>query len=108
MAAPEQAHRESNEGCRARRFFSPKDRLSTNIDLVCVGVEYLAAPRHMRGLDLVDATVDEIKTLRDLLGKDVQPSSVRVVVSEGHRFPIVAANFKISENQRDIFHSPFS
>ena len=80
----------------------------TNIDLVCVGVEYLAAPRHMRGLDLVDATVDEIKTLRDLLGKDVQPSSVRVVVSEGHRFPIVAANFKISENQHDIFHSPFS
>ncbi len=82
--------------------------VSTNVDLVCVGVIYLAAPRHMRGLELVEGTVDEIKMLRELLGKDVEPASVRVIVSAGHRFPIVAANFKISENQHDIFHSPFS
>ena len=29
--------------------------------MVCVGVEYLAAPRHMKGLDLVEATPEEIK-----------------------------------------------
>ena len=41
---------------------SPKaPSVSENIDLVCVGVEYLAAPRHMKGLDLVEATPEEIK-----------------------------------------------
>ncbi len=79
-----------------------------NIDLVCVGVEYLAAPRHMKGLDLVEATPEEIKNLGQLLGKELQPARVRVIVSEGRRFPIVASSFRLSENTDDIFKSPFA
>jgi hypothetical protein len=83
--------------------------IPTNIDLVCVGVEYLAAPRHIQGLDLVEGTAEEITTLSLLLGKNIEPpSKVRVIVSAGRRFPIVASYFKISENQHDIFHSPFA
>jgi len=61
----------------------------------------------MRGLDLAEATTEEIKNLSDLLGKEIQRSRVRVIISEGRRFPIVAASFKISENDGDIFDSPF-
>ncbi len=87
---------------------SPKGPgISKNIDVICVGVEYLAAPRHMRGLDLAEATTEEIKNLSDLLGKEIQRSRVRVIISEGRRFPIVAVSFRISENDGDIFDSPF-
>jgi hypothetical protein len=83
--------------------------IPTNIDLVCKGVEYLAIPRHIHGLDLVEGTAEEIKALSQLLQKDIElPSKVRVIVSEGRRFPIVAAFFTISENEHDIFHSPFA
>jgi hypothetical protein len=87
---------------------SPKGPgISENVDLVCVGVEYLAAPRHIRGLDLVEPSPEEIKSLNELLGKALQPAHVRVIVSEGRRIPIVAASFRISENTGDTFESPF-
>ncbi len=78
-----------------------------NIDLVCAGVEYLATPDYMRGLDLQAPTAEEVQILSGLLGRQVEPSCIRVIVSEGHRFPIVAASFMISENEHDIFYSPF-
>lgn len=81
--------------------------ISENVDLVCVGVEYMAAPRHIRGLDLVEATPKEIKELSELLGEELQQVHVRIISSEGRRFPIVAASFRISENTDDIFKSPF-
>jgi hypothetical protein len=80
--------------------------VSTNIDLICVGVEYLAAPRHIKGLDLVEASAEEISQLSELLGKPIAASRVRMILSRGHRFPIVAASFRISENEDDIFASP--
>jgi len=87
---------------------SPKaPSIPNNIDVVCKGVEYLAAPRHIRGLDLGQATTEEIENLSNLLGKEVPPSRVRVISSEGRRFPIVAVSFRISENENDISDSPF-
>src|SRR5262249_23225407 len=87
---------------------SPKGPgIHLNIDLICVGVEYLAAPRHMRGLDLQEPTAEEIEDLSRLLHREVQLSSIRVIVSEHRRFPVVAASFRISENDGDIFDSPF-
>jgi hypothetical protein len=88
---------------------SPKaPGVSENIDLICVGVEYLAVPRHMKGLDLVEATPQEIKQLSQLLGKELQPRHIRIIVSEGRRFPIVAASFRLDENTDEIFDSPFA
>jgi len=43
-----------------------------------------------------------------LMGKQVQSTNVRVILFEARRFPIVAASFRISENEDDIFHSPFA
>jgi hypothetical protein len=81
--------------------------ISENVDLVCRGVEYLSAPRHIQGLDITEATREELENLSSLLGKVVPSSRVRVISSQGRRFPIVAASFTLSENDADIFDSPF-
>jgi hypothetical protein len=81
--------------------------VSTNIDLVCVGVEYLAVPRHIKGLDLVEPSSEEISQLSELLGKPIEASRVRLILSGGHRFSIVAVSFRMSENEDDVFASPF-
>lgn len=87
---------------------SPKTpSTSENIDLICVGVEYLAVPRHMKGLILSEATPREIKDLSQLVGKELEADRVRVIVSDGKRFPIVATSFRLSANLDDIFFSPF-
>lgn len=86
---------------------SPKSlNVSNNIDLICLGVEYLSIPRHIDGLELVAATNEEVVLLSSLLQKDLNANTVRVVASYGRRFPIVAASFEISEHDRDIFELP--
>ena len=81
--------------------------LLTNLDLVCLGVEYMAVPRLLHGIELLSATADEISELSDLLGKSIETNSVRVIASGGKRYPVVAASIALSENDWDIFESPF-
>lgn len=78
-----------------------------NVDIVCAGVEYLAAPRFLRGVEVVEPTREELRLLEQTLGKQLAASSVVILASSGQRFPIVAASFKVEENERDIFESPF-
>lgn len=80
---------------------------TTNVDLVCLGVEYMALPRAFRGLELSQPTHDELKQLESLLGRPIDSNNVKVLSSEGKRFPVVASSFSLSENDWDIFESPF-
>jgi hypothetical protein len=79
----------------------------TNIDLVCLGVEYMAVPRVLRAVELAQATADEIRQLESLLEKVIAPGNAKVLVSDGKRFPVVASSFSLYENDWDIFESPF-
>jgi hypothetical protein len=79
------------------------ENTKTNIDIICSGVEYLAAPRFLRGIEILEAVPEDLQQLGKILGKPVPASSVRIFASSGQRFPIVAASFKIEENERDIF-----
>ena len=79
----------------------------SNIDIVCAGVEYLAAPRFLRGLKIAEVTDLELQHLCSILGKEVSSSNVHVLVSQSSRFPIVAASFKVQEHEGDIFYNPF-
>lgn len=81
--------------------------LLTNVDLVCLGVEYLAVPRLFRGLELVPPTPTELEALEVLVGNAIAADGVRILLSQGRRFPVVAASFSLSENDWDIFESPF-
>ena len=79
----------------------------TNVDLVCLDVEYMAIPRVLRGVEILPPTSDEIRYLEALLGKTIDPGHVKILASEGKRFPIVALRVSLSENDWDIFESPF-
>jgi hypothetical protein len=78
-----------------------------NVDIVCTGVEYLAAPRFMRGVEVTEPTIEELRHLEQLLGKQLTASSVVILASAGQRFQIVSASFKVEENEKDIFESSF-
>ena len=87
---------------------SPKNtKIKTNVDLIFRGVEYLSVPRFFRGIEFKEATHKDIQKLTNKLGRQVLVHAVHVFVSDEHRFYVVAANFQIEENEKDIFNSPF-
>jgi hypothetical protein len=51
--------------------------------------------------------VNPQETLGSLLGRQIEAGSIRILASGGKRFPVVAASFSLSENDWDIFESPF-
>jgi hypothetical protein len=80
---------------------------STNVDISLFGVEYLALPRTMRGLEIVLAEPSELSTLSNILGRTLDLETVKVFHSGPHRFFVVAARIVVNENDWDIFDSPF-
>ena len=84
---------------------SPKgSHAEKNVDLVFVGVDYMALPRLMRGVSIDLGTADDHTLLRAEMGDDDQ---IFVLESDGHRHPVVAKACRVSENDGDIFDSPF-
>jgi hypothetical protein len=79
----------------------------TNLDVICVGVKYMAVPRAMKGLELADATDEELSGLASVLGRPVKADEVSVLISQGHRHVVVASRISVAENDWDIFESPF-
>ena len=79
----------------------------TNLDIVCLDVEYMAVSRVMRGLELVSPTPDELRNLELILGREIATENVKILASEGKRSSVVAGIFSIYENDWDIFESPF-
>lgn len=80
----------------------------TNVDIICVGVEYLAAPRHMGEISISEATRSEIGKLEEILGKKLTPSRVWALQGSHERSLVVAVALKVREYRGDIFDSPFS
>ena len=81
---------------------------ATNVDIICVGVEYVSAPRHLGEIELSTATADEIQSVERVLQRSVLPSRLRVLQSSKGRFLVVAADLKVQEHGGDIFESPFA
>lgn len=79
----------------------------TNIDIVCTGVEYMSLPRLLRGIVMAPATLEEVRYIGALLGKTLTRDTTATLASNDRRFHVVASSFVISENDWDIFDSPF-
>jgi hypothetical protein len=79
----------------------------TNIDIVCTGVEYVALPRFLVGVEICSASEIEVETMKAHLLKDVTKADLYVFLSQKRRYVVVAASIKIEENDLDIFDSPF-
>ena len=86
---------------------SPKGQQhDRNVDVVLVGVEYLALPHVLDGLSIVPASDDDLRRVAvdfALADRD----SVFVLVSGGKRHLVVASSCEVNENDGDIFDSPF-
>jgi len=80
----------------------------TNVDIMFAGVEYMALPRHLKSVEITDASTGEIKDLSALLGKNLESKAITILIAEGNRYPVVAAGKKIVETDMDIFDSPFA
>lgn len=80
---------------------------STNLDLVFVGVSYMNVPNSFDGLAVEGATPNEHAHVEQLLGETVPREWVRTLHSGGQRFVVVAAGYSLSENDWDVFESPF-
>lgn len=86
---------------------SPKsDALRLNVDVAFVGVDYLAVPRILNGLMVESGREDDRAALVGSFG-EVDLKHLFVLVSAGRRHPIVAVACRVSENNADIFESPF-
>lgn len=85
-----------------------KPTIPTNIDMIFVGVEFITLPRHLKGVELMHGSIDDVERAGAALGREVDAEQVFVLVSEGNRFLVVAAAYKLDENEADIFDSPFA
>jgi hypothetical protein len=82
--------------------------VATSIDIICVGVEYLAAPRYLGEIVVSEAAADEILGLEGILQKKLDPSRVWALQGSRCRSLVVAAALRIQEHTGDIFDSPFA
>jgi hypothetical protein len=78
-----------------------------SVDILCHGVEYISAPRHLGEISISRATDMEIEMVTKMLRKKVQPSSVWALQNSDNRFLLVAADVIVREHRGDIFESPF-
>ena len=78
------------------------------VDIVCTGVQYIAAPRHLGEIiEVAGAREEEIAHVEKILGKKIQlPEQVYVLESERGRFPLVAVSLSIQEHRGSLFKSP--
>jgi hypothetical protein len=80
--------------------------IETNIDLAFSGVEYVACPRMLRGVELATVIPEDLVRMAEGFGPVFAPDQVFVLLSAGRRHVIIAASCHISENSDDIFDSP--
>jgi hypothetical protein len=79
--------------------------IETNVDIVIWGVEYLDLATSLDGVAMVPASVEEIGRAERALGRALDASHVFCLISGDRRFLVVAAGFKVLENELDIFDS---
>lgn len=86
---------------------SPKGpEAESNVDLVFVGVDYLAVPHSIKGVAVDRGTAEDVAAVAAAFG-EVPLDRVFALLSQGRRHPIVAVACRVSENDADIFDSPF-
>lgn len=70
--------------------------IETSVDIICVGVDYLAAPRHLGEIAVSEASEAEIASLEEILGKKIlRPSRAWALQGSPRRSLVVAVALKI-------------
>lgn len=82
--------------------------VETSVDIICVGVEYIAAPRHLGEITISSASPAEMERLETTLQKKLSPSRVWVLENSNGRFFIVGVSLKIRKHHGNIFATAFA
>jgi len=77
------------------------------------GTDYINLPRSIYGLEEIAKPTEEevsfVKKELERLGEELdETNKIFILKSRGHRYIIVAATLKISENEMDIFETQFT
>lgn len=79
----------------------------TNVDVRFEGIEYVALPRHLGEIDIVEPTAAELEYVNDMLQPGHKVRDLYIVLSNGKRFPIAGSRMTIEENELEMFESAF-
>jgi len=80
-----------------------KPARQTNLDLLFVGVKYMAVPRFLEGIEIVVPSNAETVVLENLIGKLSRTDKVFILASQGKRYSVVAAGVNAFENDFKMF-----
>ena len=79
-----------------------------SIDIISVGVEYLACARHLGEITITKPSRDEVEHVERMIQKGIRPPrQMWVLESATARFLLVAADLQIKEHYGGIFDGPF-
>lgn len=96
-----------SHGCLLIRSPAHPSSSEVSIDIICSGVEYVAAPRHLGEIVIRNATELEITALEELLQKRFPVSSAWAIEGTQGRSFVVAASLAVREHKSDIFEPPY-
>ena len=76
-----------------------------NIDVVFLGVHYIDLFHLLHGLEIDSPTPEETSRIQGILGPEVDPAWIRVLVSKEGRSIVVAESMYAQENDFQYFES---
>lgn len=76
-----------------------------NIDIYFGDVSYAEIPMEMKGVEILEATQEDIDYITQKIG--YTNKKVIVLISEKHKYFVVASIIKIIENDLSMFELPF-
>ena len=84
---------------------SPKSKEhATNLDLIFVGVDYLALPKSMDGISVVPPDEAEQRFASTFNSESYSPQII-ILETRGKRHMVIAAKYRVFENDLDLFES---
>lgn len=81
------------------------DADDSNVDFHFRGVKLIDAPTRFKGLGVDAPTSEEVKDARRRLPSRVDSDWVRILVSEGCRYLVVASHLSVSENKLPLMRT---
>ena len=71
------------------------------------GVIYMDLPRHLGQIEIQQPDETDVSFIRERLPKQGSSDKIFVLISNGRRYRVIAAAMQVSENELEIFESPF-
>ena len=76
-----------------------------NIDIVFWGVAYLGIPSRFQGIEVCEATAEEMAAIHSTVGQKYVKPALYSLSTSGTQFFIAAVGYKVFENDLDLFES---